>query len=131
MYRENRVVKFLYALTPLGKADQLLRNNLEFEDGEKFQNYNNALNAYRSAKSLHLFSKLLLYASVVASAAAVIGLELDLLERVASYIGVSVILIMYLATSYIAMRNREIFHLQRELLIAERLPNKTLKKERE
>jgi hypothetical protein len=64
--------------------------------------------------------KVLFYASLVTSLAATIGLESELrvVEQVASYLGTTVIFVLFVITGYISMIRRENYHVQREILIS-------------
>lgn len=112
--------KFLFELTPLGKADKEVRGYLKenLDDGQ-FSRYNSALKQYRHMKMLQTGLKILLYASIITSIAATIGFEeLEIIQKLASYVGTSFILVLYAFTSYITMIRRESYHVQREILIA-------------
>lgn len=114
------VKKYLFELTPLGKADKEVRDYLkEGLEPHQFERYQNSLNHYRHIKVIQAGLQVLFYASIIASVATTVGLdEAQILEKVASYIGTSVIFILYAVTSYISMIRRETYHVQREILIS-------------
>lgn len=112
--------KYIFELTPLGKADKEVRDYLkEGLEPHQFERYQNALNHYRHTKVIQAGLKMLLYASIIASIATTVGLDqAQILQRIASYIGTSVIFVLYAVTSYISMIRRETYHVQREILIS-------------
>lgn len=112
--------RHLFELTPLGKADKDVREYLrENLDDEQFQRYHTALSHYRHMKVIQSSLKLLFYASIITSIAATVGFnQAQILQKVASYLGTSVIFILFAATSYITMIRRESYHVQREILIS-------------
>jgi len=64
--------------------------------------------------------KILLYASIITSIAATFGIEgIRIIQQIASYMGTTVIFILFAATSYITMIRRETYHVQREILISQ------------
>lgn len=114
--------KYLFELTPLGKADMEVRKFLEEGIEEKqFERYEKSLKKYRYAKLFQTVLKVLLYATIVTSVAAIIGLkgELLIIEKVASYIGTSLTFLFYALTSYLSMIRRESYHVQREILLSQ------------
>ncbi|MFB6145753.1 MAG: hypothetical protein ABEJ99_04595 [Candidatus Nanohaloarchaea archaeon] len=112
--------RHLFELTPLGKADKEVRDYLkENLKDEQFARYEAALKYYRNLKVFQTSLQVLLYASIIASAAATVGLdEAQLLQKIASYIGTSAIFVLYAITSYFTMIRREAYHVQREILIS-------------
>ena len=87
----------IFQLTPLGRADKEVREFLRDElSTEELREYERALDKFRSAKMLHLIIKSLLYAGLITSVATTIGLDQAyILQKIASYIGVTLLLIMY------------------------------------
>jgi len=114
------VKKYLFELTPLGKADKEVRDYLkEGLEPHQFEHYQSSLNHYRHMKVIQAGLKILFYASIIASIATTVGLDqAQLLQRIASYIGTSLIFVLYGVTSYITMIRRETYHVQREILIS-------------
>lgn len=114
------IKKYLFELTPLGKADKEVRDYLKQGlEPHQFERYQNSLNHYRHIKVIQSSLKMLFYASIIASVATTVGLNgAQILEKVASYIGTSVIFVLYAITSYISMIRRETYHVQREILIS-------------
>lgn len=112
--------KHIFELTPLGKADKEVRDYLkEGLEPHQFERYKNALNHYRHMKVIQASLKMLFYASIITSVATTVGFdEAQILQRVASYIGTSVIFVLFAVTSYISMIRRETYHVQREILIS-------------
>lgn len=115
-----RIKKYIFELTPLGKADKEVRNYLkEHLDDEQFQRYHNSLQHYRHMKVIQTSLKILLYASIVTTVAATFGFDqVQVIQRIASYLGTSLLFVLYAATSYITMIRRESYHVQREILIS-------------
>lgn len=111
---------YLFELTPLGKADKEVRDYLkEGLEPHQFDRYQKALQHYRHMKLIQASLKMLFYASIITSVAATLGVaEVEIIERIASYVGTSVIFVLYAVTSYIAMIRRETYHVQREILIS-------------
>jgi hypothetical protein len=114
------IKKYLFELTPLGKADKEVRDYLkEGLEPHQFERYENALNHYRHMKIIQASLKMLFYASIITSVATTVGFdEAQILQRIASYIGKSLIFILFAITSYISMIRRETYHVQREILIS-------------
>ena len=115
-----KIKEYLFELTPLGKADKDVRIYLEkrLED-EELKQYNDALKYYRYMKMFQAVLKVFFYASVVTSVATLIGFDqLKFVESVSSYLGTSLIFILYAVTSYVTMIRRESYHVQREILIS-------------
>lgn len=113
--------KYLFELTPLGKADKDVREHLKkgLED-HQFERYDKSLSHYRHMKIIQTSLKILLYASIITSIAATFGFDqIRILQRIASYIGTSFILVIYAITSYVAMIRKEAYHVQREILISQ------------
>lgn len=112
--------KYIFELTPLGKADKEVRQYLkENLDEEQFKRYHNALLHYRHIKAVQAALKILFYASIITSIATTIGLNgIIFIEQVSTYIGTSFVFLLYAATSYITMIRREAYHVQREILIS-------------
>ncbi len=117
-----RLKNHIFELTPLGKADKEVREYLEEGlETHQFERYERTLNQYRHMKVFQGSLKILLYASIITSVAATFGLggQLKIIERLASYLGTSLIFVLYAITSYITMIRRETYHVQREILISQ------------
>lgn len=112
--------KHIFELTPLGKADKEVRGYLKDRlNEEEFDRYEGSLKHYRHIKAVQTVLKLLLYASLVTSIATTFGFdEARYLQQIASYVGTSLIFVLYAITSYITMIRREAYHVQREILIS-------------
>lgn len=114
--------KYVFELTPLGKADKEVRDFLqEGLEPHQYESYQRTLNQYRYVKIAQIALKALFYASIITSIAATFGFtgELLIIERVASYIGTTMIFILYGITSYITLIRREAYHVQREILVSQ------------
>jgi hypothetical protein len=113
------MLRKLFNFTPLGRADNKIRKFLEQRlEGHHFEKYNHSLRKYRNAKIASLVTRLLLYASLITSLAATFNLNLSIINKVASYLGFTVILILYGISTYFAMLFREEYQVQRDILIA-------------
>jgi hypothetical protein len=113
----------IFQLTPLGRADILLKKYLdtggEMINSGEFKSYEEALRKYRNLKLLQVIVKIFLYAGLITSVAASLGLgELRIINRIASYIGFSILLVMYVGVNYITMIHREEYHVKREILVS-------------
>ncbi|MFB6213779.1 MAG: hypothetical protein ABEJ07_04435 [Candidatus Nanohaloarchaea archaeon] len=111
----------LFELTPLGKADKDVREYLkESLDPAQFKRYQRALKHYRHLKLVQATLKVLLYAGILTSVAATLGFsgEIRIIQQIASYVGTSIIFVLFALTSYITMIRREAYHVQREILIS-------------
>jgi len=116
----------LFELTPLGKADKEVRGFLrERLADHQIERYREALRHYRHIKLIHAGLKALLYASIITSIAATLGLkeQAAFFRQTVSYLSTSVIFVLYAAVSYFTMIRRENYHVQREILIAEAATN--------
>ncbi|MFB6190479.1 MAG: hypothetical protein ABEJ91_02810 [Candidatus Nanohaloarchaea archaeon] len=111
----------LFELTPLGKADKDVRSYLRQSlDKDQFRRYERSLKHYRHMKLFQTALKILLYAGILTSVAATFGVsgQVKIIQQAASYVGTSIIFVLYAATSYITMIRRESYHVQREILIS-------------
>lgn len=112
----------VFKLTPLGRADQDLRKYIEDKDDneELLADYERVLAKYRTNKMLHNAVKVLLYAGIITSVAATFGIEeIEFIAQIASYIGVSLLLVLFSVTKYFSELYREEYHVKREILISE------------
>ncbi|MFO7794137.1 MAG: hypothetical protein R6V35_04145 [Candidatus Nanohaloarchaea archaeon] len=112
----------IFRLTPLGRADQDLRQYVENKDydEELLSKYEIVLAKYRTNKMLHNIVKVLLYAGIITSVATTFGIEqVEYIAQIASYIGVSVLLVLFSVTKYFSELYREEYHVKREILISE------------
>ena len=114
------VIEKLFRLTPLGRADSQIKKYLEDElQQNDFERYNNALKRYRNLKTVQITVKALFYTSIITSIAASFSLDLSIISQIASYLGSTLLLIIYAATSYLTMLYREEYHVQRDILISD------------
>lgn len=104
-------------LTPLGRTDKVLKEETEGLDTEKTEEYEDTFSRYRRIKILQLSVKILLYASIVTSVASAIGLNVEFIASISSYIGTTVLIIIYAGITYLTKMYREIFYVRREILI--------------
>lgn len=112
--------KKIFQFTPLGRADKEVRDFLRHElSKEELHGYERALDKFRSAKMFHLIVKSLLYAGLITSIATTVGLDQAyILQKIASYIGVTLLLIVYGISRYFMDLYREHYHVQREIVIS-------------
>lgn len=119
-FREFR--RDLRWFTPSGKVDHDLRKHIgEEPDDKNYNGYRKAYRKYRYTKRAEVSFRILLYAGLVTSVAASLGLEqLRILQSIAGYIGITFLIIFYAVASYFNLRAREEFYLRRELFLSER-----------
>ncbi len=112
--------RYFFELTPLGRADNEVRKHIgEGFDNRKFKKYENALNHYRTVKTAQISVRTLLYASIITSVVTTFGFEqVRLLQQAASYLGATILLIAYAVTSYFSLMARELYQVQREILLS-------------
>ena len=111
--------KKIFNLTPLGRADQKTREFLEEKtDTDQFQKYNKTLSKYRNIKIIQQTTRVLLYASVITSVAATFNFNLSIINQIASYIGFTLLILIYTSVTYLAMIRQEEYYVQREILIS-------------
>ncbi|MEF8880448.1 MAG: hypothetical protein V5A72_01290 [Candidatus Nanohaloarchaea archaeon] len=94
---------FIFRITPLGRADEDLRDYLEESNFEtqRLEEYETVLNKYRTHRAIHNFIKLFLYAGVATSIATTFGIEqAQFIAQIASYIGVSILFVLYSSSLY-------------------------------
>ena len=117
------VKEALFRLTPLGRADQELKKHFEDTEVKKLEaytDYEESRKKYRNRKVIQMSIKVLLYAGVITSIAASFNLPyVGVISDVASYIGVSMLLVLYASTFYVSSLFKEEYHLKREILISE------------
>ena len=113
---------YIFRTTPLGRADKDLQKYTADKqvNEELLKEYNKVLNKYRTNRALHNFIKIFLYAGIVTSVATTFGIEqAQYIAQVASYIGVSMLLVLYAVSLYFSELYREEYHVKREILISE------------
>ena len=110
-------------LTPAGKVDHDLRKYIDREpETQSYQEYRMAYRRYRYTKRAEVTFRILLYAGLVTSFAAAIGLEqLQILQNIAGYIGVTFLILFYALASYFNLRAREEFYFRREIFLTENI----------
>lgn len=108
----------IHRLTPEGKADHQLRQFLKDKSEEKdFTEYDDSWEKYRKFKTVQTISKILLYASIITSVAASFNFNLRFITTLASFLGPTLLLILYAATTYISKVYKEELHVQRDILL--------------
>lgn len=113
----------IYSLTQLGRAENLVNEHIEKQEidrqSQEFKNYNRALSRYQNLIGAKTVLKILLYAGVITSAAASIGLQqIQIINQISSYIGVTFLAIAYLTTKHFTNIYREEYQIKREILIS-------------
>lgn len=106
-------------LTPLGRAEKILEEEIQEFKAEDKEKYDEALTKYRRTKTAHLVVKILLYAGIITSFTATFGIDVGIISRISSYIGVTLLLVLYTFLTYITTVSREIFLVRREILISQ------------
>ncbi|WP_414837846.1 hypothetical protein ACK3SF_00365 [Candidatus Nanosalina sp. VS9-1] len=113
----------IFRLTPLGRADIELRQHFEddeeFYSSDEYEEYEASRKKYRNRKLVQMSIKTLLYAGVITSVAASFGVpHLRIINQIASYIGVTFLLMLYAVALYTASLQKEEYHLKREILVS-------------
>lgn len=113
----------IFKLTPLGRADVELRQHFEddgdFYESDEYEEYEASRKKYRNRKIAQMSIKTLLYAGVITSVAASFGVpHLKIINQIASYIGVTFLLLLYAVALYSASLQKEEYHLKREILVS-------------
>jgi len=113
----------IYNLTPLGRAENLVIEHVEKqgidEQSQEVKDYKRALSRYQKLIGAKTILKILLYAGVITSAAASIGLQqIQIINQISSYIGVTFLAIAYFTTKHFTMIYREEYEVKREILIS-------------
>lgn len=117
----SRHKKYLFELTPLGKAHKEVTTYIsEVLSEEEMREYRKALDQYRHMKLIQIVIKGLFYASIITSVAATVGLEnqFKIFQRIASYLGTSMLFVLFSVSSYITLIRRENYHVKREILVS-------------
>ncbi len=113
----DRVSERIFSITPIGATDYELRKRVDEEELD-FDKYDEALQSYRFAQAVFNISRVLLYAGLISSIASTFNIYgLGIIEQIASYIGATVTFILYTVTRHIAGRRKEIYRLEREMLL--------------
>ena len=109
----------LFRLTPLGRADHQIREFLEDKlDKQEFEQYNKTLMRYRNFKLVQQTIRALFYASAITSIATVFNLDLSIIAEIASYLGFTLLLVLYVVFTYLTMLYREDYYVQRDIVLA-------------
>ena len=106
--------------TPIGEADTVIRSELNSKEknSQQYNTYRKAYRKYRYFKRFEVIVKILFYAGIVTSVAATLGFGLEIIDRLASYIGFSVLLVAYLVSRYLVIRAKENLYVRREILLS-------------
>lgn len=108
-------------LSPVGYVDQELRKEIDDLETEEFSEYEKAYRRYRHTRKAEISLRILLYAGLLTSFATSIGIEqLEILQTIATYIGVTLLFVFYALTGYVNKRARENLYFRREILISNR-----------
>nr|EGQ39975.1 MAG: hypothetical protein J07AB56_07030 [Candidatus Nanosalinarum sp. J07AB56] len=114
----------VFRLTPLGRAHLEVERYIEDADQEDLDAYRESLSYYRESKLVHMGVRVLLYAGIITSVAAIFGLpQVEILQMAASYIGTTLLLVLYGTTAYVKMIRREDYHVKREILLSHAAQN--------
>lgn len=114
----ERVQRKLFNLSAIGRADKELRSRLEDENVE-WSEYDDKLQSYRISLVGFNAARALLYASLISSIASTFNIYgLGIIEQIASYIGASLTFLLYIITHHITGRRKELYRLERELLVS-------------
>lgn len=113
----------IFKLTPLGRADVELRDHFkddeEFYGSDEYNEYETSRKKYRNLKAMQITVKILLYAGVITSIAASLGVpHIRIINQIASYIGVSMLIVLYAFALYVTSLQKEEYHLKREILVS-------------
>ena len=108
-------------LSTVGHVDQELRKEIDDLETEEFLEYEKAYRRYRHTRKAEISFRILLYAGLLTSFATSIGIEqLEILQTIATYIGVTLLFVFYALTGYINKRAKENLYFRREILISNR-----------
>lgn len=108
----------LSKLSPIGRSDSILKEELGIEEGT--EEYEKALKKYRRTKTAQLAVMILLSATFVTSIAATFGVQTDLVSKIASYLGTTLLILIYTVLNYLSSTYRETFYVRRQLMIKEK-----------
>lgn len=115
----KRLKTFIRGLFLLSRLDLEVRKYIDDFEGNEFKKYSIAMKKYRNIRILHFIIRILLYASIVTTVSYIVGFgELVIIEKIATYIGTTLLLAIYLILDYIAMIRKETYLLKREILIS-------------
>jgi hypothetical protein len=113
----ERLEDRIFSITPIGAADYELKERID-EEKLDFEDYEEALDSYRFAQAAFNISRVLLYAGLISSIASTFNIYgLGIIEQIASYIGATVTFVLYTVTRHFASRRKELYRLERELLL--------------
>lgn len=115
------ISKKLRWFTPVGEADAVVRSVIseDMKQSEKYKRYTTSYRRYRYVKRFEMGIKILLYAGIITSFAAAVGLGLEIINRLASYIGFTLLIIGYSASKYLVLREKEDLYVRREILLSD------------
>lgn len=114
----HKIRERIFRFSGIGAADHQLREKLEAEEVD-WTDYEKELNNYRISIAFFNVTRVLFYAGLINSIASTFNIwAAGIIQQIASYIGVTVVLILYFASRHIANRRKELYRLERELLIS-------------
>lgn len=110
-----------HRLTPTGAADRTIREAFgDAFDTEHGKQYRRTRQRFQRAQRTRDLFRVLFYASLVTSVVTALGLpQLRIIQTLHSYIGTTVIFVLFLAASYLTAIRRERYHTQRSIFIAD------------
>lgn len=110
-----------HRLTPTGAADRTIREAFDDAfDTEHGARYRRARQRFRRVQRTRDLFRILFYASLVTSVVTALGIpQLQIIQTLHSYIGTTIIFLLFLAASYLSAIQRERYHTQRSILIAD------------
>ena len=106
-------------LSPVGHVDQELRKVIDDLETQEFSEYEKAYRHYHRTRKAEISFRILLYAGLLTSFATSIGIEqLEILQTIATYIGVTLLFVFYALTGYVNKRAKEKLYFRREILLS-------------
>ena len=108
----------LSEITPLGRADKVLKEETRELDEQKKEKYKDNYRKYRKIKTIQISIKILLYASIITSIAAAVGFNAEFIAKISSYVGTTLLIILYSGLTYFTKLYRETYLVRREILIS-------------
>jgi hypothetical protein len=107
----------IFQLSPIGAADQKLRSHLERVEIDLTE-YERSLKSYRLSLAAFNISRMLFYAGLINSVASTFNIwGAGIIQQIASYVGVTVVLALYTVTKHIKQRREELYRVERELIL--------------
>lgn len=114
----NDLRERIFRFSAIGAADQRLRENLDGKEID-WTDYERELKRYRLSLALFNLTRILFYAGLINSVASTFNIwGASIIQQIASYIGVTVVLILYFTSRHLVSRREEIYRLEREVLLS-------------